>query len=166
MRLNHFVRRLSLLSMLVALSVSTSEVHGQVARLVHYQGELKNADGSLVNGTVDLHFAIYKSPLSEQPLWSEVHKNVAISEGKYDVMLGSQNPLDLSYYEYFLQVRPNGQPTDQPRIRIVGSGYNFRLWFLFAAYTIVWIALFAYLLSISNRQKKIITEMQSLAKVT
>ncbi len=140
-----------------------SNAYAQVPRLVHYQGELKNEDGTAMNGTVNLDFAIYKSPMADTPLWSEIHKNVGISEGKYEVMLGSQNPLNLSYYEYFLDVRQSGQESRQPRVRIVGSGYNFRLWFLFAVYTVVWLGLSGYLFSISQRQKKLILDLQALA---
>ncbi len=142
-----------------------SSAYAQVPRLVHYQGEMKNDDGAAFNGTVDLDFAIYKSPLADTPIWSEIHKNVEISEGRYEVMLGSQNSLNLSFYEYFLDVRQSGQESRQPRVRIVGSGYNFRLWFLFAAYTVVWLGLSGYLFSISQRQKKLILELQALASM-
>jgi len=77
----------------------------QVPRLVHYQGTLNNSDDTSFTGTTDLKFTVFSSPKSEKPLWSEVHKNVEISDGSYEVFLGSQNPLNLSYYEYFLEVK-------------------------------------------------------------
>lgn len=144
----------------------TINSQAQVPRLVHYQGVLENGDGTPFNGTTDLHFSIYARPLSEQPIWSETHANVKITDGKYEVFLGSQNPLNLSFYEYFLEVKAEGMAAAGPKIAIAGSGYNFRLWFLFAAYTIVWLAIFLYMLTISRRQKNIISELQMLAKVT
>lgn len=37
--------------------------------------------------------------------------------------------------------------------------------YLFAAYAVVWIALFAYILSISSKQKKLDREMETLKKL-
>ncbi len=140
------------------------ESQAQVARLVHYQGFHENSDGSPFNGKTELYFSLYRSQQSQKALWSEVHKNVEISAGNYQVLLGSQNPLKLSFYEYYLEVKVEGEEVAGPKIEIVGSGYNYRLNFLFAAYTIVWLAIFLYLLSISRRQKKLISELEVLAK--
>ncbi len=82
------------------------------------------------------------------------------------MFLGSKDHLDLSFYEYYLEVDAKAPDVPARRVSIVGSGYNFRLWFLFAAYTIVWLAIFGYLLSISRRQKRIIAELENLARVS
>jgi CcmD family protein len=37
--------------------------------------------------------------------------------------------------------------------------------YLFAAYSVVWILLFGYVLSISSKQKKLETEMETLRKL-
>lgn len=137
----------------------------QTARLVHYQGSLMQEDGTSFNGTSDLTFNLYSRIDSEEPIWSEEHKNVQVTDGSYDVLLGSRNPLKLSFYEYYLEVQAAGVNTESPRKMIVGSGYNYRLWFLFAAYTIVWVALFAYVISIARRQKRIIADLEMLSKV-
>jgi len=140
-------------------------IEAQVPRLVHYEGTLSSDDGSPFTGTTDLQFSIFSSLKSENSLWSEMHKNVEISDGNYEVFLGSQNPLNLSYYEYFLEVKAENVTSNNSRTMIVGSGYNFRLKFLFAAYTIVWVAISIYLFSISRRQKKLIADLETLAKV-
>ena len=137
----------------------------QVPRLVHYQGTLNNSDDTSFTGTTDLKFTVCSPRKSEKPLWSEVHKNVEISDGSYEVFLGSQNPLNLSYYEYFLEVKAENVNSNSARTMIVGSGYNFRLKFLFAAYTVVWVAISVYLVSISRRQKKLLFDLETLAKV-
>ncbi len=146
-------------TMCVALS---SVVSAQVPRLVHYQGMLKNANAAPFTGVVDLVFSIYQRPQADTPLWSEIHRNVEISDGKYEVLLGGESPLNLSFYEYFLEVKSEDGSVKSPRIAIAGSGFNYRINFLFAAYTIVWVALFIYLLSISRRQKRVIAELQAM----
>ena len=159
------MRTLVLILVAIANLLLITQTQAQVPRLVHYQGELMSGDGSPFSGTADLHFSIFETPTGERTLWSEVHKNVEISAGNYEVLLGSKNPLNLSFYEYYLEVDAEGEAVAASRIRIVGSGYNYRLSFLFAAYTIVWVALFIYVLSMSRRQKRITAELQALAGV-
>jgi len=148
----------------VLLGMFSLDLQAQTARLVHYQGTLLDSDGAPFTGTTDLHFAIYTRPMAQQPIWSETHRNVPVNEGRYEVLLGSENPLSLSFYEYYLEVKAAG--TDQPaqRVPIAGSGFNYRMQFLFAAYTIVWLAIFLYLVTITRRQKKIISELELLAQ--
>lgn len=146
---------------MITVSVSLA----QVPRLVHYQGELKNAEGELFTGTTDLQIGIYKSPRAENPIWTETHTNVDIQNGVYSVMLGSQNPLKLSFYEYFLETKSPDFKSEARRKMIVGSGYNYRLGFLFSAYTIVWVSIFLFMLSIFNRQKKLTNELILIGKL-
>ncbi|NIR51643.1 CcmD family protein [candidate division KSB1 bacterium] len=151
---------------ITACMLVTANSQAQVNRLVHYQGELKNSDGTPFEGTTDIRFSIYTRPNSDQSIWTETHRNVEIENGNYEVFLGSKDHLDLSFYEYYLEVDAKAPDVPARRVSIVGSGYNFRLWFLFAAYTIVWLAIFGYLLSISRRQKRIIAELENLARVS
>jgi CcmD family protein len=157
----------SMLILLLCLTLlPAASLQAQVARLVHYQGILQDSSGSRFDGVTDLIFSIYTSPKASSPGWTESHKNVAVRDGSYEVLLGSVNPLKLSFYEYYLEVRSSAGPGTQGRKVIVGSGYNFRMWFLFSAYSIIWLAIFAYLLSITRRQKEIITDLQLLAGET
>lgn len=136
----------------------------QVARLVHYQGVLGDSDGNAVTDSVDLQFSIYHKITDTKPVWTETHKDVYVSEdGSYDVLLGSENPLKLSWYEYYLGVKKAGDEKEYGRKMIVGSGYNYRMSFLVAAYTIVWVVLFAYMFMISKKQKRIIAELQQVS---
>lgn len=149
------------------LSVSLSgNLQAQTARLVHYQGSIMNPEGEPFSGVCNLEFKIYKGARDAAPVWSELHKDVEVREGNYEVLLGSRTPLRLSYYEYFLEIAPSVAAEQQPRRMIVGSGYNYRLSFLFAAYTIVWLAIFLYVLSVARRQKKIATELETMLKET
>jgi CcmD family protein len=155
--------KIRLAFLIFAISVAAgSAANAQVPRLVHYQGMMKNEDGTPFSGAADLVFSIYQRPMAETPLWSETHRNVAISDGKYEVLLGGEIPLNLSFYEYFLEVKSEDGALKTPRVAIAGSGFNYRINFLFAAYTIVWLALFIYLVSISRRQKRVIEELQAI----
>lgn len=148
----------ALLIGLVAVTVASA-----ASPVVHYQGRLMHEDGTSFSGTTDIRFSIFRNLEAEEPIWSETHENVPVTDGSYRVLLGSHTPLNLSFYEYYLDVEPAALDVDLPRRAIAGFGYNYRLSFLFAAYTIVWLALFAYVLSVSRRQKRIINELERLS---
>ncbi|MFQ5707879.1 MAG: CcmD family protein [bacterium] len=157
--------KLNFLLMLLLTTTFSVSVFAQSQKLIHYQGVLENSDGAKYSGTTELQFSLFKTPNSDRAIWSETHENVEVTDGNYAVLLGSQNPLRLSFYEYYLEVKSPDIATASSRIPIAGPGYNWRLSFLFAAYTIVWIAIFLYLLSISRRQTRVISELESLAEL-
>ncbi len=159
-------KTLLLFAILLVSIIVVAPLAAQTARLVHYQGTLADADGNKFTGAADLQITLYNSPRSDKPLWSETHTAVDVRDGEYSVLLGSVTPLKLSFYEYFLEVKTDTVETTPGRKMIVGSGYNYRLWFLFAAYTIVWLAIFLYVVSISRRQKKVISDLELLAEAT
>ena len=144
------------------IALAAVQLNGQTVKLVNYAGTLRDGSGQPFTGTVSVTFNIYRSPRAESPVWSETHQNISVQNGNYDVLLGSINPLRLSFYEYYLEVQPSAGKVSQEREVIVGSGYNFRMWFLFWAYTIIWVALFAYMVSISRRQKRVLADLQLL----
>ncbi|MGH7598756.1 MAG: CcmD family protein [bacterium] len=45
------------------------------------------------------------------------------------------------------------------------SSSNKNLWFLFAAYFIVWLLIVGYLFSLSRRQKKLVQELETLKQI-
>ena len=60
-----------------------------------YQGVLKDDVGSPVpDGTYDMHFAIYDAETAGNTLWSS-SRHVAVTDGIFNVILGSDTPLDL-----------------------------------------------------------------------
>lgn len=149
---------------ILAIVLSATLAQAQTPRLYHYEGELKTEDATPFNGTTNLTFNIYKTPVADKPVWSEEHHGIKVTDGSYSVLLGSKNPLKLSFYEYYIEATPESGQDSPHRVMIVGSGYNYRLWFLFAAYTIVWVAIFAYVLSIKKRQGKITAEIKALTQ--
>jgi hypothetical protein len=84
----------------------------QVPGRINYQGLLLDATGQPVNGSVTLVFELYPTAAGGTALWTETHSGVAVTDGIYDVALGSQTPLTpaiLSPSPRFLQVTVNGE---------------------------------------------------------
>ena len=89
-------------------------------KLLNYQGKLTDENGP-VTGTVSITFSIYDTPTGGAPLWSEPHDNVTVTDGLFNSILGSLNPIDdavLNSGERYFELTVNGEPIE-PRQQVV-----------------------------------------------
>ena len=63
-------------------------------RLINFQGRLTDQQGNPLDGTYDIIFSIYISATYMDPIWTEEHKNVSVSKGLVNVLLGSITSFD------------------------------------------------------------------------
>ncbi|HUT53750.1 MAG TPA: hypothetical protein VM658_10180 [bacterium] len=95
------------------------------AHLINYQGRLTDAAGVSVSDTVDIIFQIFDAPTGGTLLWQETQANVLVSQGIYNVLLGSVTPLDPDIFgavPLYLRIRVNGELMI-PRARITSVPY-------------------------------------------
>lgn len=98
---------------LFVLLVSNAWAQDSV-EIISYQGNLKDNDVPM-NGTVAMTFAIFdtQTPGSDPPLWSGTHSGVQISDGIFNVHLGSVTPFpaDLfdTYDNLYLRITVGGE---------------------------------------------------------
>jgi hypothetical protein len=65
---------------------------------ISYQGLVTDGGGNPLTGPVDMSFRIYDAPAPGGTLlWSEYQSTVTLTNGVFDVMLGSEAPLDISF---------------------------------------------------------------------
>jgi hypothetical protein len=110
--------------------VASSQLPGQVPRLIRFGGTLRDAAGNPQTGSVAVTFALYETQENGSPLWVET-QTVQLSEaGRYTVLLGGTQaeglPLDLftSTRARWLSVQPQlPGGSEQPRILLVGVPY-------------------------------------------
>jgi len=69
--------------------------YAAVPQVVPYQGQLKNAAGTPVNGVVDITFSLYTVPSGSGAIWSERHIGVNVAKGLFKVELGSVMPFTM-----------------------------------------------------------------------
>ncbi|MCP4706923.1 MAG: hypothetical protein GY865_20170 [candidate division Zixibacteria bacterium] len=71
-----------------------STTYGQVPQLINYQGKLTDEMGNPLNGDYQMTFRIYYviEPGGDQE-WTETHPTVAVTNGLFNVMLGSYETL-------------------------------------------------------------------------
>ncbi len=79
------------------------------------------------NGNYDLTFKIYGSADGVDSLWTEHHSGVTVTNGLFNVILGSVSSLDLAFdTDYWLGFKVGTDPELIPRIRMTSVGYAYR----------------------------------------
>lgn len=87
---------------------------------ISYQGYLTDKDGKPLQGAVTLTFRLYPGESNAPVLWDELHENVPVNGGLFNVMLGSKNAIPASVWsnpEVFLGIDA-GEGDMYPRQRV------------------------------------------------
>ncbi len=107
---------LALSLLIVCAGVATGEAPRQVPPTVWYQGFLADVTtGEPIDGTVDIIARLYTLPVGGSVLWGpESHAGVTVSEGWFNIELGSVLPLpDFDGPGFYLDLRLDGEVLSQ-----------------------------------------------------
>ena len=113
------IMRKSLVITLAAILVSlilTSCSSAQDTLLISYQGRLTDDGGNPITGPQAMTFTIYDGAGASK--WTESHPAVQVSEGLFNVILGSQSALPDSVFtgeDRYLGITVSGDPEISPR---------------------------------------------------
>ncbi len=83
----------SIVSVLCLLASMAVPAYAQAPQTINYQGMLFDDVGA-VDGNIDMTFVMYDQAVGGVALWSETH-TVDVDHGKYSVILGKMEPIDL-----------------------------------------------------------------------
>ena len=64
---------------------------------INYQGYLTNAGGTPVNSTVGMTFKLYNAASAGALLHTELQPSVTVTNGNFNVLLGSPTPIPLPF---------------------------------------------------------------------
>ncbi|MFQ6615863.1 MAG: hypothetical protein ACE5HZ_03710 [Fidelibacterota bacterium] len=114
------------LTFLLSLGLISQVVVGQIPGTISYQGILKNSDGTLVSdGTYSITVSLYDVETAGTSLWSETHSAVSVTDGIFNVILGSVTALSLDFdKQYWLGVTVGTDSEMSPRIKLTSSPYS------------------------------------------
>ncbi|MBN2092989.1 hypothetical protein JW964_25425 [candidate division KSB1 bacterium] len=100
------------------------KLQSQIPKTMSYQGVLTDANGNPVaNGTYNIFFRLYNDNSGNQ-LWTESH-NVEVTDGIFNVVLGSITPLNLAFdQQYWLGIAIGIGAELSPRIQLTASPYS------------------------------------------
>ena len=113
----------------IMLLLCTLIAHAGLPQTMNYQGNLKGADGTPVNGSRTMTFAIYSSTGGSGSLWQQ-QQAVPVNNGSFSVVLGGGDPpqpIALPFdKQYFLGVTVLPDQEMIPRQILTSSPYAFR----------------------------------------
>ncbi len=100
-------------------------VAGSASRLIPYQGLLTNlSNDPVANGAYSLVFSLYDVAEGGGPLWTETHPAVAVTGGRFSIMLGSVTSLGVAFdTSLYLGIAVNGGAGMIPRKEFVPAMY-------------------------------------------
>lgn len=95
---------------------------------MNYQGRLTSSRGGPIDGNRTMTFRLFQSETGGSAIWSESHSNVPVTNGLFNVVLGSNNALDESEFHrpLWLEIVVAGQ-TLSARQPLYGAPYAFSL---------------------------------------
>jgi hypothetical protein len=85
-----------------------------------YQGFLTDAGNQPFSGTCNLSFKLYEQAEGGTEVWSETHVAVLVTNGAFDVLLGSDNPFtpEIIIGNRYLGLSVNGESEMTPRSKL------------------------------------------------
>lgn len=113
-----------LTGLMLCCSLFLSNAYADIPGTLNYQGYLTDGAGTPVNSSKSIVFNLYTAPSGGAPLWSETQSSVTISNGMYQVVLGSVTPLNLPFNQtYYVGVAVAGDPELTPRQPLTSAPY-------------------------------------------
>jgi hypothetical protein len=93
-----------------------------------YQGFLLDNNGSPINGNVTITFNLYATEVDNQSLWTEIHEDIMVSDGIFNVILGTESAItnDLFSKDLYLGIRIDNGSELSPRKRLTSTIYALR----------------------------------------
>ena len=113
------------LIVITLLLLITQLPQAQIPQTMSFQGVLTDANGQKVaDNDYTLTFKLYDVETGGTVLWQET-QTVPVSEGIFNVILGSNTPLNLTFHkQYWLGVTIDSGSELAPRIKLTSSAYS------------------------------------------
>ena len=112
----HQIRTLCLIIGLLLFAGIVTAVQAQAPQTINFQGYLTDAAGAPLTGTYSMTFKLYTSETGGTAVWTETQPTVTVTNGVYNVRLGSVTPITLSTpTQYYLGVTVGADAEMTPR---------------------------------------------------
>lgn len=106
--------------------------NAQVPQLINYQGKLTDNMSNPLNGDYQMTFRIYYVAGSEEQVWAESHPTVTVTNGLFNVMLGSIETLPDDCFSQDtsatlgITIGSDGEDEFEPRTRLITVPYAYQ----------------------------------------
>lgn len=124
------VAAIGVLAFIATVFLPQPPASADVPQKISYQGFLTNSAGAPVNASLQMTFALYDVVSGGTALWFET-QSVAVSNGVFNVLLGTAKPITLAFdVQYFIGITvglPGGaEPEMSPRQPLSSAPYAIR----------------------------------------
>jgi hypothetical protein len=120
------MNRFILIKVLIILVTLAGLSLAGIPQLINYQGMLTDNSGNPLNGSYNITFRIYDDPSAGTKKWEETQSSVSVTNGLFNVILGSVTPINLDFsQDYWLDITVSGE-TMPTRLRFTSVGYAYR----------------------------------------
>jgi len=124
------MNKLTIVVMLVVLSslvCGLQTAYADVPHLINFQGRIADTAGNPITGTRSITFNMYDAEGGGNLLWHETHPNITVTDGIFEVLIGSVSSLDLPFdKQYYLGIQVGSDPEMTPRQKIASVGYAYK----------------------------------------
>ena len=118
-----------IMKIMILICVVINFVWAQPPQLINYQGRLTDETSEPLDGDYAMQFLIYSEESGGSPIWTETQTLVVVSNGVFNVKLGSEVPLPLDLFsgsgDRYLETKV-GAETLAPRFRFTSVAYSFK----------------------------------------
>lgn len=124
------MKRLVMQTVIAAALLAAATASAEVPRMINYQGYLTGSTGDPLDTTVSMTFAIYDDSTGGSPIWMEENPSVVVSDGLFNVIVGSLIPLDDAVFaepDRWLGITVGADDELTPRTRLVAVPYSFQV---------------------------------------
>jgi hypothetical protein len=115
-----------MLLILLGMLMVNAFAQNTVPTMINYQGFLTDTTGKALDGTYMLTFRLYEQPTGVASIrWEEIHSEVTVVNGLFNVLLGSVNPLAAEHLDghRYLEIKVEDEVEMTPRIRLASTAY-------------------------------------------
>lgn len=122
-----FIGSVLLFSVFLCLCGIFFNVSATIPLQTNLQGRLTNKAGSTLTGNYDFAFRIYDDATTGNMLWNESQTGIAVSNGIYNVILGSASAIGTGVFDgnnRWLQIEVNTEPM-LPRLKLISVPYAY-----------------------------------------
>jgi hypothetical protein len=124
------MKRLVMRTVIAAALLAVVSANAEVPRMINYQGCLTGSTGDPLDTTVSMTFAIYDDSTGGSQIWMEENPSVVVSDGLFNVIIGSLIPLDDAVFaepDRWLGVTVGADDELTLRTRLVTVPYAFQV---------------------------------------
>jgi hypothetical protein len=117
------------MALLMALFIGVTSLHaGHPILMNDWGGRILSPSGDPLDTTISITFTIYDDSTGGNPLWTETHPSVEITDGLASELLGTYNAMPDTIFhdpERYLGITVGSDPEIEPRTRLVSAPYAF-----------------------------------------